>query len=58
MDILEIYRTKKEAEGEICDILKGFTISTGMAADGVKVIQLDAKDKINVYYKVEIDVKL
>ena len=59
MDISEIYKTKKAAEAEICDILKGFTLATGMTVDGVKVIQIDtAKESINVFYKTQLEVKL
>ncbi len=59
MDIQDIYKAKKAAESEICDILKGFTLATGMPVDGVKVIQIDtAKEAINVYYKTRLDVKL
>ena len=58
MDISEVYRIKNEVEVEMCDLLKGFTIATSMAVDGIKVIQIDAKETINVYCKVKVEVKL
>jgi hypothetical protein len=39
--------------------LRGFTLSTGMEVDGVKIIAIPTKEeKINTYYKVELEVKL
>lgn len=59
MDIKEIYRVKIAAEAEIAYILKGFTLSTGMEADGVEIVPIPTKEeKINTYYRVKLNVKL
>lgn len=57
--VAEIYKIKNAAEAEINDVLRGFTLSTGMEVDGVKIIAIPTKEeKINTYYKVELEVKL
>ena len=59
ISVAEIYKTKGVAEAEINDILKGFTIATGMDVDGVEVLAIPTKeDKVNTYYKTRLVVKL
>jgi len=59
ISVLEIYKIKVTAEAEINDILKGFSLATGMDVDGVTVMPIPTKeDKINTYYKTRLVVKL
>jgi hypothetical protein len=59
ISVLEIYKIKVTAEAEINDILKGFSLATGMDVDGVTVMPIPTKeDKINTYYKCRLSVKL
>lgn len=59
MDIREIYKVKSAAEAEIADVVKGFTLATGMEVSAVEVIAIPTKEeKINTYYRIKLDVKL
>jgi hypothetical protein len=59
ISITDIYKAKNAAEAEINDILKGFTINTGMDVDGIDVMAIPTKeDKINTYYRCRLSVKL
>jgi len=57
--VTEIYEIKNAAEAEMNDILKGFTIATGMDVEGVEIMAIPTKeDKINTYYKTRLIVRL
>ena len=59
ISVAEIYKIKSAAEGEINDILKGFTINTGMDVSGVEVMAIPTKeDKINTHYKTRLNIEL
>ena len=59
ISIAEIYKTKNAAEAEINDILKGFTLATGMDVEGMEILAIPTKeDKVNTYYKTRLVVKL
>jgi hypothetical protein len=57
--VIDIYNAKNEAESQIADILKAFTIMSGMNVDGIEIINIPThENNINLYYKPRLIVKL